>query len=204
VISSEIDALSAIPRQVSQTQIEAAVRLLLGARRIVVFGTSHAGVLATLLARRLIRSGYHAHALQHVDWEAADGLLGIGQGDVLIAFQFWRATKSLTTLAGVVKARGGHVILISDGPARLVEPKPDVVLAALRGGRGESQSLAAPMILANVLVLELSRNDGGRSLRSLDDLGRLRDALDADPRLRSGGRSAAPSDPAIRPDAAPD
>ncbi len=188
VVASEVKVLSAIPQQVSQEQIDEAVRLLLGARRILVFGTSHAGVLATLLARRLGRSGYDARALHHVDWEAADAVLGIGAGDVLVAFQFWRATASLSRLAGAFKTGGGHIVLISDGPARLVEPRPDVTLSALRGGLGESQSLAAPMVIANTLVLELSRADGGKSLESLRRLGELRDRVEARPR---GPRTAA-------------
>lgn len=191
VVASEVKVLSAIPQQVSQEQIDQAVRLLLGARRILVFGTSHAGVLATLLARRLVRSGYDARALHHVDWEAADVLLGIATGDVLVAFQFWRATESLSRLAAAFKASGGKIVLISDGPARLVEPRPDLTLSALRGGLGESQSLAAPMIIANTLVLELSRADGGKSIESLRKLGDLRDKVDARPSGQRAGHSLA-------------
>lgn len=188
VVASEIKVISAIPQQVAQEQIDEAVGLLLAARRILVFGTSHAGVLATLLARRLVRSGYDARPLHHVDWQAADALLGIGAGDLLVVFQFWRATESLSRLAAAFKSSGGGIVLISDGPGRLVEPRPDVTLAALRGGLGESQSLAAPMIIANTLVLELSRADGGKSLDSLRRLGDLRDKVDARPR---GQRAAA-------------
>lgn len=177
VVSSEMSVISAIPRQITQEQIDEAVRLLLTARRITVFGTSHAGIVATLFARRLVRSGYDARPLQHVDWEAADALIGVGEGDVLVAFQFWRATRSLSLLASTFAERGGRIVLISDGPARLVKPKPNVTLSALRGGRGESQSLVAPMIISNTLVLELSRRDDGRSIQSLNTLGKLRDAL---------------------------
>lgn len=182
VVASEVKVLSAIPQQVTQEQIDETVRLLLAARRILVFGTSHAGVLATLLARRLCRSGYDARALQHVDWEASDAVLGTGAGDVLVAFQFRQAAEGLSRLAAAFKAGGGNIVLISDGPARLVEPRPDVTLSALRGGLGESQSLAAPMVIANTLVLELSRADGGKSLESLRRLGELRDKIDARPR----------------------
>src|SRR5690606_33010680 len=136
-------------QQIAQAQIDETVRLLRQARRILVFGTSHAGILATLLARRLVRSGYDARPLHHVDWEAADTVMGSGRGDVLVAFQFWRATRSLSRLAAAFAAQGGRIVLISDGPARLVEPRPDVTLSALRGGLGESQSLLAPMVIAN-------------------------------------------------------
>lgn len=191
VVESEVRAIAAIPRQVSQEQIDAAVGLLHQARRIVVFGTSHAGTVAALLARRLVRSGYDARTLTHVDWEAADALIAVGAGDVLVAFQFWRATRSLSCLAASFAAAGGRIVLISDGPARLVEPPPDVTLSALRGGLGESQSLLAPMVIANTLVLELSRRDGGRSIASLDRLGDLRDALDGEPRRVAAGASLA-------------
>jgi DNA-binding MurR/RpiR family transcriptional regulator len=199
VVASEAQVISAIPRQVTQQQIDEAVRLLVKARRILVFGTSHAGTLASLLARRLVRSGYDAWSLQHVDWEAADTLMRFEKNDVLVAFQFWRATRSLSKLAAAFSGLGGRIILISDGPARLVQPKPDVTLAALRGGRGESQSLAAPMVIANALVLELSRADGGKSLASLRRLGELRDALDTDSPSRADGAGASLSVPGLKP-----
>src|SRR5690606_34815226 len=69
VVASEVAVISAIPQQIAQAQIDETVRLLRQARRILVFGTSHAGILATLLARRLVRSGYDARPLHHVDWE---------------------------------------------------------------------------------------------------------------------------------------
>lgn len=198
VVTSEMKVIAAIPQQIPQEQIDRAVALIQKAPSILVFGTSHAGILATLFARRLTRSGYRAQALQHVDWAAADALLGIGKGDVLIAFQFWRATKSLTALARAFAAQGGHIVLISDGPARLLEPKADVLLSALRGGLGESQSLAAPMIIANTLVLELSRIDGGKSIESLRRLGDLRDMLDDNPRGRTEAGSSL-SVPGLQP-----
>jgi DNA-binding MurR/RpiR family transcriptional regulator len=185
IVESEVKVLSAIPRQVSQAQVEAAVRLLAGAGRILVYGASHGAMLAALLARRLTRSGYDARALQHVDWEAADAILPMGKGDVLVAFEFRRATRALKKLAAAVTGLGGKVVLITDGPARLSDPKPAVTLAASRGGMGESQSLAVPMIIANTLVLELSRVDDGKSLASLRHLGDLRDALDSRPTGRA-------------------
>lgn len=185
VTASEIKAISAVPRQVTQAQIDEAVQLLLNAKQIFVFGTSHAGVVATLFARRLGRSGYDARPLHHVDWQAADVLMSAGEGDVLVAIQFWRATRSLSRLASAFAARGGRIVLISDGPARLVEPKPDVTLSALRGGLGESQSLAAPMMIVNTLVLELSRRDDGQSIETLNKLGKLRDELEVErPRMK--------------------
>jgi DNA-binding MurR/RpiR family transcriptional regulator len=199
VVASEVKVLSAIPQQVAQAQIDQAVRLLLRARRVLVFGTSHAGVLATLLARRLVRSGYDARALHHVDWAAADALLGIGADDVLVAFQFRRATESLSRLAAAFKASGGRIVLIADGPSRLVEPRPDVTLSALRGGLGESQSLAAPMVIANTLVLELSRADDGKSIDSLRRLGELRDKLDSRPRGHRAAAGTSLSIPGMNP-----
>lgn len=202
VVASEMSVIAAIPQQVTQEQIDEAVRLLLSARRIIVFGTSHAGILATLFARRLVRSGYDARALQHVDWEAADALIGVGEGDVLVAFQFWRATRSLSLLASAFAERGGRIVLISDGPARLVKPKPNVTLSALRGGRGESQSLVAPMIISNTLVLELSRQDEGRSIGSLKALGELRDALNTEERGGTRPTGSSLSVPGIKNDKA--
>jgi hypothetical protein len=72
-------ANSAIPAIRLFRPIFAAQRLI-DARRIALFGIGHCAILADFLALRLQRSGYDAHALQDLDWQAVDRLAGFRRG----------------------------------------------------------------------------------------------------------------------------
>jgi DNA-binding MurR/RpiR family transcriptional regulator len=184
LVDSEIRALSALPDQIAQADLERSFALLKEARSIVTFGESHAGTLADLLARRLTRSGYRALSLQHADWAAADRLLDLRAGDALVAIAFRKPARTLQRVLSHAKRSGAVTILITDFATQALSTPPDVALIASRGGEGESQSLTVPMAICNTLILELSRADGGYSLESLDRLINLRRILAPD----GGGR----------------
>ncbi len=184
MIEGEIRALSAIPDQVPQAALEQAATALRDAGSITVFGESHAGTLAELFARRLTRSGYRASALVHADWEAADRLLSLGSGDVLVGIAFRRPARTLQRILSHGREAGAVTILITDFATEALQAPPDIALVASRGGAGESQSLTVPMAICNTLILELSRIDEGHSLAALDRLMHLRGTLAPD----GGGR----------------
>ena len=73
--------------------------------------------------------------------------------------------------------RRSMVVVISDLMGTFIRPRPDALLAASRGTRGESQSLTVPLALCGTLILEISRKDQGHSLRSLESLNEARAAI---------------------------
>jgi len=180
LVESELRALSALPQQIDQAQMEQAAGHLRDAGKILLFGQGHASALVDLFERRLTRSGYHVRGLRHSDWEAPDALLSLGQGDVVVAFAFRRPADRLDRVLRHAARVRATSIVISDLVGVTLRPRPDLVLAASRGGEGESQSLTVPMAICNALILELSRCDSGRSLRSLERLAALRRDLAAD------------------------
>jgi DNA-binding MurR/RpiR family transcriptional regulator len=192
LVESEIRALSTAVKQVDQEQMERAAECLRDAGRIVLFGQGHAASLVDLFERRLMRSGYHARALRHGDWQAPDVLLSLKAGDALVAFAlrppFDRLDRVLTHAAAV----GATSIMVSDVAGLLLRPRADIVIAASRGEEGESQSLTVPMAVCNALILELSRCDDGHSIRSLEGLDALRHLFDAGERVPEKRGTSAP------------
>jgi DNA-binding MurR/RpiR family transcriptional regulator len=173
VVDGEIQALSAIPQQISQSQIDAATTILCKARRILVAGESHASSLAELFARRLVRSGYDAVALGHTDWLAADALLDLAAGDAVFGMVFRHDSAGIETMFRHAGAVGAWRVLLTE-PQRSVVPDVDLSLVARRGETGETHSMTVPMAICNTLILELSLNDDGRSLERLGRLEGLR------------------------------
>jgi DNA-binding MurR/RpiR family transcriptional regulator len=180
LVGSELGVLAELPRQVTQQQVTAAATMLAGARRIILFGSSHAGSLAEMMGARLVRAGYDALVLKHVDWSAAQELVRLDSRDVLVAIEFRQASRGLKTLARLFGEIGAGILAITDTPALLSQPAPQVTLWASRGDPLELQSLAVPLVITNAIVVELSRIDAGKTLDALARFAELRSRLDID------------------------
>lgn len=177
LVESEVRALRAITGHMPQDRIEAAADALIAAKQVMIMGTGHASVLVELLTLRLRRSGYPAIGLTQLDWQARDAMAWLEAGDAVVALAFRRISRRLAGFLRYAAEVGAKTILISDLVGITHRPRPDIVLAASRGGIGESQSLTVPMALCNTLVLEVARRDGGRSVRALGRLTRVRQRL---------------------------
>ncbi len=175
LVESEIAALQRLPHLIDQRDIEDTARAVMKARRIYVFGRNHAAALMHLLTLRLTRSGYAARKVERYGMELADDLLDLSAKDMVIGFAFTKPPEGLQTTLRYARGAGARTVVISDHTGAVLRPKPDILLAASRGARGESQSLTVPMAICNTLILEISRLDRGRSLKNLEKL----DALEA-------------------------
>jgi len=178
LIDSEIQALQAIPDHISQRQMDAAADALSRAGRIVVFGQNHSDSLADLMARRLVRSGANARAFHHIDWEAPEIVMAMRPGDVILAFAFRRVPAHLEALLQFGAGNELISIVVSDLIGPFMRPQPDILLATPRGEEGESQSLTVAMAVGNALILELSKRDDSRSMRSLTRMADVEAELD--------------------------
>ena len=184
VIESEISALQALSDYIDQAEIDAATRLLIDSRHTVVFGIGHAAALASLFAGRLSRSGYSAEPLSVTRHQAAEQIVKLRDGGVLVAIAFRTMPDGLEEMFAHVRKTGGRLIVISDLMGAFIRPKPDALLAASRGNRGDSQSLTVPLALCNTLILEISKHDQGRSIASLEKLNEAREAISEKKRRR--------------------
>jgi DNA-binding MurR/RpiR family transcriptional regulator len=176
LVESEIAALRRLPDLIAQPDVEKAARAIMRARRIYVFGRNHAIALMQLMTLRLTRSGYAARTMKRYGMELADDLLDLSAKDLLLGFSFTKPPEDLQAALIYARKAGARTIVISDHSGATLRPGPDILLAASRGARGESQSLTVPMAICNTLILEISRLDRGRSLKNLEKL----DALEAE------------------------
>ena len=174
LVQSEIAALQQLPHLISQSDIERAAKEIIKARRIYVFGRNHAIALMHLLTLRLRRSGYEASRIEHGGRDLADDLLGLTSHDLVIGFTLTRPPEDLLSTLQYARESGATTLVISDHTGAMLRPAPDILLAASRGERGESQSLTVPMAVCNTLILEISRRDRGKSLKNLEKLDTLK------------------------------
>jgi DNA-binding MurR/RpiR family transcriptional regulator len=173
LIESEVAALQQLPHLIAQRDIESVARAIMAARRIHVFGRNHAATLMYLFALRLRRSGYDAQEIARYGMELADDVINLASRDLVVGFSFTKPPEDLEAALTYARNAGARTVVISDHSGATLRPKPDFLLAASRGARGESQSLTVPMAICNTLILEISRLDRGKSLDSLEKLDAL-------------------------------
>jgi len=176
-VASEIKALERLPQQVTDADIAATARAIIRAGKIFLFGAGHSETLARLLQIRLQRGGYTAEILRGDSRETAALMLQADKGDVFVLFAFFAAQPRIRQFVEHARAVKAKTVLITDiiSPAPL--PKVDIILAATRGAPGEARSLTVPMAICNTIMLQVSKLDGGRMIRSLEQLETVRDNL---------------------------
>lgn len=177
-VADEIAALSALPRHVSQPEIDALADQVLAAGEVFLFAHGNATVLVDLLARRLERFGLRAVRLTGSRRDIAEHLARTGPGDLLLAYSFRRVHGVLGPLLEHAAEVGTPTALITDA-AVWPSPRPARILAAPRGGSDDFLSLTVPMAITNALVLTIARRAEPGTLRTLDRLGSLLERFDA-------------------------
>jgi DNA-binding MurR/RpiR family transcriptional regulator len=179
LVRSEITALRELDQHVSQARLDDAAEALIRARKVFLFGHGHAVAIVELMQRRLRRSGLDVVKLIGPGRELAERILPLGPDDAFLAFAFHSVPPGLITLMKHSRKAGATTVFISDLIGPLVRPKPDILLAAPRGGMAEEfQTSTVPTLICNALVLTIARLDEGRSLRSLEQLNSLIEAFD--------------------------
>lgn len=177
ILDSEIAALQQLRSAVSDESIRNFAETVRDARRIFLFGRSHAATLSALIALRLRRSGYDAVDLGAALPQLSEQLLTLGPGDALWLFAFRRPSPTVLELLQIARKRGAKVLALTDIQGMRLDPAPDHLIAASRGGPGDSQSLVVPMTIANAVILDLAGIDDGRSITALEAFRALRESL---------------------------
>lgn len=178
VLDSEVAALEALRASCADADIRAFSQVLLPARRIFVFSSSHGEALSHLIAMRLRRSGYDAMDLAAEQTRIWEYLAGMGKGDVLWLIALRKTGDLLHELRALAAERGAAVLSLRDPRSAPFEPAAEAEICASRGGAGEHQSLVVPMTIANTVILDLASIDEGRTMRALDRFRALREAAE--------------------------
>jgi len=173
LVESETALLAELTHHVRQADLDAAARTLIGARRVFLFARGHATALLEWAERRLRRSGFETVPLKSEGRDLAEGVLGLGEGDALLAFAFHRTPPGLRALLEHAHEVGAPSILVSNALGPLLRPRPGLLLVAPRGEGEAFATLTVPFVVLNALVLAVARLDEGRSLGSLERLSKL-------------------------------
>lgn len=170
----EAHALGRIEDFIRPEQIAETARLLMQARRILIYGYGNAEVLALMMVKRFRRFGKEALQLAPDPRALAEQMLGLGEGDAILSFAFRRPPRGYVALVETAREAGATTIIISGQSGALLAPRPDHLLAAPRSGDPDAfQTLTVPMTVCNAIVIAAGLTAKEESLKKLERLGQL-------------------------------
>lgn len=174
LIARDVAALTTLADHVDDAAIARAADRMMAARRIYVFATGNAEVLAAMMAKRFRRYGRDVQVLGGDARALAEGIFGMGEGDILLVYAFRRQPRAYAALMARAREVGAATIVISGASGPFLAPAPDQLLSAPRGGDVESfQTLTVPMAISNAIVIAAGTAGDKLALQRLDRLGAL-------------------------------
>lgn len=159
VVQQEAQALSGLLRHVTEAQIKAAAALLSQSRQVLIAGEGTAEAVAMVLERKLRRLGRIACFVRPEPRALAEALAPMDPGDAAVVIALRRAPEHYAALIDTARTAGLSTIVIADHVGPLLNPAPDLLLAAPRGPRGARQTLILPTAIVAAMTLALARAD---------------------------------------------
>lgn len=145
--------LESTRRNLDPESIERAVDAILESERVYVMGFGASGFLAGLLQHglemhcRMVTSVSTVGGASH----AARQLFKLQPQDLVVAIAFPRYVTDSMVLAERVKAHGGRLLALTDGPTSPLAPLADIALYANAGNRLSANSDATVLALIEAL-----------------------------------------------------
>lgn len=134
--------------------------------------------------RKNFALAYYAHTLFNVlrdnvkllpppGASAVDGLLGVGEDDVVVMFPFRRAQRDHDIVSGAVVERGAVLLTIGDVYANPAARRAKLHISCGTQGVGVFDSMAAPISVVNLLFTAVANRRGVDATEKLQELERL-------------------------------
>ncbi|WP_291480078.1 MurR/RpiR family transcriptional regulator [Corynebacterium sp.] len=163
-------------RRLDEDDLQRAVDLLSGARRIVVVGFGPSRHIADYAAARCVRAGLRAVGIGATGAGFADEVAVLDTGDVVVLLSY----DGTSAEGDVLLARAGEleipVIQLTEGELS-ADPRSAVALGIGRGDPELSPSYVPTVAVLEALTVATAARDPERSERAGDVVDRLRRAL---------------------------
>lgn len=174
-------ALEDLRRDITPERFGSAVRHIVDARRVFIFGIGPSSAMADYFAIQLGRFGIEAMSLTHTGLLLADGLQKLKGGDVLLIFAYGRVYRELTALMTHADRRGVTTILFTDTLAPKLRDRIGLILPVARGRADMLSMHTATLGLIEALLVGVAAVRPAETMASLRSLNALRADLVGQP-----------------------
>jgi DNA-binding MurR/RpiR family transcriptional regulator len=171
-------ALEDLRRDITPARFRAAVRHMVDAGRVFIFGIGPSSAMADYFAIQLGRFGIEAMSLTHTGLLLADGLQKLREGDLLLIFAYGRVYRELTALMDQADRRGLTSILFTDTLAAKLRDRIDLILPVARGRADLLSMHTTTLGLIEALLVGIAAVRPAETMASLRSLNALRAELE--------------------------
>ncbi len=138
---------------------------------VVAHGTSYP--IGAYLAMHLAQALGKGEMLTVGVGDIANRLRSVERGDLVIGIGYVRYLPYTIEMLRVSRARGAHIVAITDSPISPLARLADDILLIARDGVSFAWSQIGTMAVANVIIAEAARENGPRTIELLADSDRL-------------------------------
>ena len=153
VLQSDMEKLRRTGETLDRDEFRAAVKAILGAKRVFILGVRSAAPLANFLGYYLNYMLNNVHVITASgSGEMFEKIVGINSNDVVVAFSFPRYSTSTVKGAQYCRSTGATVIGLTDTKLSPLGQNCDHVLVAKSDMVSLVDSLVAPLSIVNALI----------------------------------------------------
>lgn len=156
LVVRDIASLQSLLDDISQDDLARAADILDRAPTIFILGQLRSGPVAQLLQYLLVMIGKRCVLLSSSGGLATHVARTMGPEDVLIAVSFRFYANEVVSIADDVNGRGNPIIAITDSILSPLAKSATVLFAVPERDHSFSRSLAAPMCLAQALIVAVA------------------------------------------------
>lgn len=168
------EAAESLQEQPVQERLVEAVCRIHVAQRVAVYGIGPTAHLARYMTALLLRGGRSAFALDAAGIALADQLLGLQEGDLLLALAYGRTYREITATIEEARRLGLPIVMISDSVDAMLTAQADVLVPVKRGTSDRVAFHAATVAALEAITLGLASCDSSKAIGSLGRLDDLR------------------------------
>ena len=174
VLQSDAEKLRQTGEMISREDFQAAVKAILGAKRVFVLGVRSTAPLAQFLGYYLNYLFGNVHIVTTSGAsEMFEKLVSVNSEDVVIAFSFPRYSTVTVKGAQYCRTTGATVIGLTDSRLSPLGQNSDYVLVAKSDMVSLVDSLVAPLSVANALIVALASAREQALAKTFDTLERV-------------------------------
>lgn len=179
VLQANVDNIRHTLDGISRSAFHDAVNAIVKARNIYIIGVRSSAMLANFLSYSLQMIFDNVRLIETTAGsELFQQMLGVGEGDVMVAISFPRYSKRVIKAVEFASRAGADVIALTDSPDSPIAPAAAQVLVAQSDMASYVDSLVAPLSIINAIVVAVSRAREEEVRERLRTLERIWDEYD--------------------------
>ncbi|KOF55005.1 MULTISPECIES: MurR/RpiR family transcriptional regulator [unclassified Achromobacter] len=174
-LANDLRNLAQTFERLDSADVDLAVSLLAGARRVWIAGFRNGRVLAQYAWALLTQLRDGVSLAPGAGLNLAEDMADLAKGDVLLVMDFRRRVTLLKPIVEHANRVGAKVVVMTDPTATELPARADVALRCVNTGSAVFDSYVAALSLLNHICSALARALGGAARQRLANIERLHD-----------------------------